>query len=73
MFYRSTNDLNGIRKNLHTQSFNVSQTSPRYSNDTEVHEMNAMVDDIERELHQISQRLKQVNKYLLHLVLVFIK
>jgi len=38
-------------------------SSPRQSTDMEVHEMNAMVDDIERVLSKIGQELKQVNIY----------
>ncbi len=36
-------------------------SSPRFSTDFEVLEMNAMVDDIERVLSNIGQQLKQVN------------
>ncbi|CAF3364689.1 unnamed protein product [Rotaria sp. Silwood1] len=56
----STNELDGIRKSLSTaQSFHLPLISPRYSTDYETHEMNAMVDDIERVLNKISQQLKQ--------------
>ncbi|CAF3762641.1 unnamed protein product [Rotaria sordida] len=56
----STHELDGIRKSLHTvQSFRLPLNSPRYSTNYEVHEMNAMVDNIERVLNKISQQLKQ--------------
>ncbi|CAF0987281.1 unnamed protein product [Rotaria sordida] len=56
----STNELDGIRKHLRsTESFRLPQNSPRQSTDIEVHEMNAMVDDIERMLSSIAQQLKQ--------------
>jgi hypothetical protein len=42
----------------------LNSSSPRYSNDFEVQEMNAMVDDIERVLNNIAQQLKQVNIFL---------
>ncbi|CAF1211127.1 unnamed protein product [Rotaria sordida] len=61
----STHELDGIRKSLHTvQSFRLPLNSPRYSTNYEVHEMNAMVDNIERVLNKISQQLKQVNIYI---------
>lgn len=36
-------------------------STPRYSTDIEVQEMNAMVNDIERALSSITQQMKQVN------------
>ncbi|CAF1141623.1 unnamed protein product [Rotaria sordida] len=61
----STNELDGIRKHLRsTESFRLPQNSPRQSTDIEVHEMNAMVDDIERMLSSIAQQLKQVDIYI---------
>ena len=48
----------------------IRKSSPRYSADYEVHEMNAVVDDIERVLNKIAQQLKQVNLYiLLHMLI----
>jgi hypothetical protein len=47
----------------------IINSSPRQSNEFEVHEMNAMVDDIERLLSKIAQQLKQVTiaiKYLIN-------
>ncbi|CAF4427059.1 unnamed protein product, partial [Rotaria sp. Silwood2] len=57
---QSTNELDGIRKHLRrTESFHLPQSSRRQSVDMEPHEMNAMVDDIERLLNNIAQQLKQ--------------
>ncbi|CAF1472422.1 unnamed protein product [Rotaria magnacalcarata] len=57
---QSTSELEGIRKNLRsTESFQLPQSTPRQSTDMEAHEMNAMVDDIERVLSNIAQQLKQ--------------
>jgi len=43
------------------QSFRLAHNTPRYSNDIETQEMNAMVSDIERLLNNIAHQLKQVN------------
>jgi hypothetical protein len=42
----------------------MTNSSPRQSTDMEVHDMNAIVDDIERVLTKIAQQLKQVNTYI---------